>query len=320
MAIFTRHVVTDVSVVVCTRSDDRWSDLARAVESVERQSRRPVELVVVVDHNPALLERARARWPSAKVVPNDGAPGLSGARNTGVAHAVGDVIAFLDDDAVAAPDWLERLLEPYAQEQVLAVGGRIDADWVGGRPGWFPSEFDWVVGCTYTGAAASRQPVRNVIGANMSFRREVFEELEGFRSEIGRIGTIPAGCEETELCIRARRRWPDRTVLYEPAAVVRHRVPPARATLRYFVSRCFAEGRSKALVARLVGSGNALSTEARYTARVLPAGFGRGVADAVRRRDRGGAGRAGAIVVGLAATAGGFALGRLSPGRVGRRA
>jgi GT2 family glycosyltransferase len=312
------QVAANVSVVVCTHSDERWDELVRAIDSVERQSHAPVELVVVVDHNLALLERARAWWPSAKVVANAGARGLSAARNTGVANASGGVIAFLDDDAVAAPDWLERLLEPYAQEQVVAVGGRVDPDWVGGRPSWFPGEFDWVVGCTYTGMPLSRRPVRNVIGANMSFRREVFEELDGFRSEIGRTGSVPAGCEETELCIRAGRRWPDGSVLYEPGAVVRHRVPPARGTLRYFVSRCFAEGRSKAVVSRLVGPGSALSAEARYTAAVLPAGVGRGLADAVRRGDRGGAARAGAIAVGLTAAAAGFVTGRLSAVRSSR--
>src|SRR5439155_542168 len=74
------------------------------------------------------------------------------ARTTGIDRADrGDVIAFLDDDAVAEPDWLETMLRAYGDGSVMAVGGRIEPLWAAGRPGWFPPEFDWVVGCTYVG-------------------------------------------------------------------------------------------------------------------------------------------------------------------------
>jgi glycosyltransferase involved in cell wall biosynthesis len=313
----------NVSVVVCTHSAARWNELACAVHSISAQSYQPVELVIVVDHNPPLLERAQARWPLATIVANASAPGLSGARNTGVAHATGRIVAFLDDDAVAAPDWLERLVESYAQDDVIGVGGRIEPNWVTGRPSWFPGEFDWVVGCTYTGMPLDRAPVRNMIGANMSFRREVLDELTGFRREVGRAGSVPSGCEETEFCIRAGQRWPDRRVLYDPDAVVYHRVPASRGTATYFVARCFAEGRSKAAVSRFVGSGSALSLEASYTLRVLPLALVRGLVDVIWHRDRSGIARTGAILVGLVATASGFVTGRLrlrpAIGWVGRR-
>src|SRR5206468_270211 len=155
-------------------------------------------------------------------------------------------IAFLDDDAVAAPNWLEAIERAFRQEAVLGVGGAVEPLWLAARPRWFPGEFDWVVGCTYRGLPRQRAPVRNLIGANMSFRRRVFEEAGGFRTELGREASIPAGCEETELCIRVRRRWPDRKLLYDPAVRVTHRVPPERGRLAYFLSRCYAEGRSKA--------------------------------------------------------------------------
>jgi GT2 family glycosyltransferase len=258
-----------VSVVVCTYTEDRFDDLSRAIDSLLGQSLPPAEVVVVVDHNPALLERVRRTWatPRLTAVGNTGPKGLSGARNTGLASAGGEVVAFLDDDAVAAPDWLACLLEPYTAPDVMAVGGKVVAAWDAGRPSYFPAEFDWVVGCSYTGMPIGRVPVRNLIGANMSFRRDVFDAVGGFVSGIGRIGTVPLGCEETELCIRARRQFPGREILYEPAAVVRHRVFPARGRLRYFFSRCAAEGTSKALVAALTGPSAALATERTYVSR-----------------------------------------------------
>src|SRR5205085_11168485 len=96
---------TDVTVVICAYTEDRWDDLVLAVESIARQSPAPRELIVVVDHNERLLARVRARYPEHRCVPNEERQGLSGARNTGVRLATGDVVAFLDDDARARSGW-----------------------------------------------------------------------------------------------------------------------------------------------------------------------------------------------------------------------
>jgi glycosyltransferase involved in cell wall biosynthesis len=306
-----------VSVVVCTYTEDRWPDLTRAIESLARQTWTPLDVVVVVDHNPALLERAERTLADVHVIGNDGPQGLSGARNSGIHACRGEIIAFLDDDAVAARDWLECLIGEYETSVVMAVGGRVEPAWDEGRPPYFPPEYDWVVGCSYRGMPTDRATVRNLIGANMSFRREVFDAIGAFESGIGRIGAIPLGCEETELCIRARQRFPEREIVYQPAALVYHRVFPGRAKLRYFFSRCSAEGRSKALVAQLTGSGDALATERTYVARALPAGIGRDMR-AVTRGELAGLARASLIITGAAVTAVGYARGRISAGRSSR--
>jgi GT2 family glycosyltransferase len=300
----------DLSVIICAYSDQRWDDLAAAVTSLRRQTTPPGEIIVVIDHNPALLERARASFPDAVVLANGARRGLSGARNSGVAVARGQIVAFLDDDATAAPDWAAQLLAGYRDPQIIGVGGMIAPLWQQPRPGWFPAEFDWVVGCTYRGTPTSAAPVRNLIGANMSFRREVFAAAGLFRGEIGRVGTHPVGCEETELCIRIGQRWPERTLLYRPEARVFHHVPPLRGRWSYFRARCYGEGISKALVRRFVGARDALSSERSYTLRTLPRGVARGLADGARG-DLHGLLRAGAIVAGLAMTTAGFVRGSL---------
>ena len=294
-----------VTVVVCVYTERRWPQIVRAVGSVLAQDRPAAQVVVVVDHNPALLERVRATFPELTVVASTGPRGLSAARNTGLARAIGEIVAFLDDDAEAEPDWLARLLPHYQDERVLAVGGHAVPAWEEERPRWLPPEFDWVVGCSFTGQPTEVAPVRNVIGCNMSFRRSVLERTAGFDPALGRVGRTPVGCEETELCIRVRRLEPEGMVLYEPAAQVRHRVTVDRATWRYFRQRCFSEGRSKAVVARLVGSDAGLATERAYTRRTLPAGVRRGLRQ-VRAGDRGGLLRSGAIVAGLLVTAAGY--------------
>lgn len=299
------------SVIVCAFSDARWDALCAAVASIDAQSHPAHQAIVVIDHNPGLLARARARFTGATVIENSGRPGLSGARNSGIKAATGEVVAFLDDDAVADPGWLEALARGFADPRVLGAGGAVDPLWAAGRPAWFPAEFDWVVGCAHNGMPTGRTAVRNVIGANMAFRAEALRALDGFREGIGRVGAVPLGCEETDLCIRARQRWPSAEVLYDPAARVEHLVPPDRGSLRYFLSRCRAEGRSKALLARFVGAADGLSDERAYTARTLPRGVLRGLRDALHG-DLAGLRRAGAIVLGLATTTLGYASGRLA--------
>ena len=273
---------------------------------------------MVVDHEPALARRLAAEHPGLTVVENPGRPGLSDARNAGVTVATGDVVAFLDDDAAAAPDWLSRLLAPYADSRVLGVGGRVLPRWDRARPRWFPAELDWVVGCTYAGHP-DEGPVRNVIGANMSFRRSVLLAAGGFDARVGRTGAVPSGCEETELCIRITQRFRDGVIWYAPEAVVAHRVRAERATVRYLRARCRAEGRSKARVRALVGGHDGLSSERSYLLRTLPRATTADLRILLAERDLAAAGRCIARAGGVLESGTGFLRGRrpvpaLAPG------
>ena len=294
-----------ISVLICAYTLERLEVIAEAIESIRSQTVAAHEIVLVIDHSPELEAVCKERWPEIAVVPNREQQGLSGARNTGVAECSGEVVAFLDDDAVAAPDWLQRLGDAYADPRVMGAGGAIHPAWAEGKPSWFPAEFDWVVGCTHSGMPQERSPVRNLVGANMSFRREALAEVGGFRHELGRIGTIPAGCEETDLCIRVGERWPEGQILYDPAASVDHHVPAARGKLSYFTSRCRGEGQSKAILSGLVGSQSGLEAERAYVRRTLPLGFLRGLGETLRGRPNGAA-RSAMLVVGLLTTTRGY--------------
>lgn len=295
-----------VSVVICAHTMDRLADLRAAVASVIEQSRPPDELIVVIDHNPQLLAAvADLDCETVRVVPNAGPKGLSGARNTGTEGATGDVVAYLDDDAVADEKWLECLTAPYDDPDVVAVGGWAEPNWDTEEPGWFPPEFAWVVGCSHRGLPTTLAEVRNVIGCNMSFRRTAVLDAGGFEVGLGRTADRPLGCEETELCIRVRQSDPSVRILIEPRATIRHRVPESRTSWRYFVSRCRAEGNSKAHVSRLVGSGDGLSSERAYVASVLPRALLRALIR-LPRSPAANATRMLAIVGGLVATGGGY--------------
>jgi GT2 family glycosyltransferase len=299
----------DVSVVVCTHDASRRRYLSAVLASLERLPVPAREVIVVVDHNEPLYADLVRELPGVSVVQNSNERGLGGARNSGWQHATGAIVAFIDDDVVVTEGWLDGLLDAY-DDNVAGVGGRIEPLWEAPRPAWFPGEFLWVVGCSYTGLPEERTPVRNMFGCNMSFRRTHLEALGGFR--------LGYGCDETELCIRLRQRWPEQRVVYTPEALIHHVVPASRTRFRYFSSRCFFEGGSKAVVAALVGR-DGLASETRYTRVTLPRGVARGLADVATRRRPGGLARSGAIVSGLATTAAGYAVGRLSLDRQARR-
>lgn len=299
-----------ISVVICAFTERRMAHLCAAIRSVQQQTLPSQAIIVVIDHNPELFQRVRAQFPDIEVIASTEPRGLSGARNCGVAHATSDIVAFLDDDAEADPAWLAQIQAAFTDPQVMGVGGRVMPQWASAAPAWFPREFLWVVGCSYQGLPTAPRAIRNPIGANMAFRREVFQIIGGFRTEIGRVGTLPLGCEETELSIRAHQQWPDHTILYLPDAVVRHHVPQGRARWRYYASRCYAEGVSKAAVARLVGAQPSLASERAYTTRTLPAGVARGLGDTLRG-DLSGIARAWAIMLGLCLTVWGYLRGSL---------
>lgn len=300
-----------LSVVVCCYSQARWDLLQKAIASLRNQVRPIDEFILVVDHNDLLFERLRGSSVDATVVANDGQQGLSHARNTGVRHATSDIVAFLDDDVEASPNWSHQLMQPYLDLGVLGVGGRVVPRFESERPRWLPPELDWVVGCTYVGHRSSRGPVRNFIGANMSFRRSVFDAIAGFRSDLGRTESEPAGCEETELCIRATRELGGE-MFYEPDAIVHHFVPDTRATREYLHARCYAEGRSKATIAQIVGRERGLASERSYLTRVLPRAIGRELSGAFFVRRRGAFGRIRTIIEAVAFTTTGYIRARFT--------
>lgn len=317
-----------VSVVLCTYADQRYGDFVAAVRSVLDQTYDPVELVVVVDGNETVCERAREEFgrlgdPSTEtdssvemaggdctvgdepagdddqsvgggtgetgegtgemggktdtvvtIHCNEENRGLSYSRSRGVEEASGDVIAFLDDDAVASPDWVAQLVAAYEQTDAIAVGGRMVPDWVAGRPSHLPEEFLWLVGANYENRLEPWTEVRNTLGSNLSIRREVFAEVGTFDEQVGLSGTSQLQAEETELCLRMHEAF-GRGVLYNPDAVVAHKVYAFRTRPSWLVRRAFWQGYSKRAIESLgsEGPGEAESDYLRHLA--FEAGPGR---------------------------------------------
>ncbi len=326
LATVTQAIRNSVSVVVPAWSWDRRDELALCLRAIERQTLAPTEAIVVIDHNPQLLEWTRSSFPGVAATPNRHERGVVGARNTGVELASGEIVVLTDDDTEAEPTWIERLASCFEDPNVVGVTGELTPNWAGPEPRWFPPEFYWVFGCSYTGLPTEVAPVRNPIAANMAVRNRQLREIGGFRQgvaprEIRYRGVVIAGghaLEDTELGIRIGQRWPEMSWLYQPHATVRHTVTPEQATLGYLLRRSFEEGSSKVELARAVGSQEGLSSERRYISVILPRGVARGFRDSLRG-DPSGLLRAGAIAIGVLASGLGFLLGNLARLRWPRR-
>jgi O-antigen/teichoic acid export membrane protein len=304
-----------VAVVICCYDEIRWDSILRAIATSRDQYPTPDEVVVVVDHNAALesrLVRAVASLspvPPVRIIANTGQQGLSGARNTGLEATSCEIVCFLDDDARAEEGWLAALVAPIRSgEHVIGAGGWVIPDFETRRPAWFPPTFDWVVGCSYEGLPDDGMQLRNPIGASMAMKRSVALAAGGFSTEVGRVGTRPTGCEETELSIRMTAMTGG-IFRHARTSRVHHLVPESRVRVRYFLRRCFAEGQSKAQVSEAVGSTSGLASERRHLS-VLGRSVWRDASG--RGAGRGGGARATMTLVGFAAASLGYTSGRAS--------
>ena len=236
-----------VSVVVCTYAHKRYDDFVEGVESVLEQTYEPLEVVLVVDGNDDVFELVQADFGDREDVVthcNSENRGVSSSRTRGAELASGDVVAFIDDDAIADPDWISELVDVYESTGALAVGGRMTGEWVPGRPWYLPEEFYWLVGVTYPGFADDGAEVRNTFESNISFRRDVFLELGGFDPELGPTAETYSHSEGAEIGARLQAKY-GRGVIYTSDAVVRHKVFEHRIQLWWLFQRAFEQGVSK---------------------------------------------------------------------------
>lgn len=298
-----------VTVIVCAFTKDRWELLVGALRSLVDQELPPIEVILCIDHNPELYEMSSAEFPVAfsdapwplRIVENRFTTRLGGARTTAAEIAVGEILAFLDDDAFAESTWLRRLVEPYRDPAIVAVGGAPLARYESERPRWIPFECNWIFGCAYRGMPKRRAPIEHLIGANMSVRRDVLMSWGGFQSD---------NHDDMDLSLRAAHEFGAAAVLFEPDAVVHHFVPRSRLTWSYFWRRCYHVNKGKVAAYRGLGPASSLAAEIRFVRRSLSRAIlseGRALASG----DLYAPVRYGALVVAIALAGAGAVVGRL---------
>lgn len=264
----------DLSVVVCTR--DRPAMLQACLDSLARQARPPGQVVVVDNSASRSAAPVAADRPGVTYV-HEPRPGLSIARNAGVAAAQGRLVAFTDDDVELPPSWTGEIVRGFTDPQVDAVSGlvlpaRLDTpaqrafelDLGGFTQRYAPLRFD--ASFLKATRAIGPQVWRIGAGANMAFRRSVFANLGGFDE---RLGAGASGCsEDSEYWYRILAAGG--VCLYEPRAYVFHHHRADWAGLRRQY-RAYMKGHVSALVAQ--GDRYGPSGDVRRIFRQLPAYF-----------------------------------------------
>jgi glycosyltransferase involved in cell wall biosynthesis len=247
-----------ISAIICTHN--RHTYLGAAIDSLLVQDFPDDFEVVVVDNASSdfagpdsLISRTRqvveARLPNRHLkYVWEPELGLSVARNTGARVAESEILAYLDDDAIAESNWLRVLHAAYQNNQKLAVaGGKVNLLWPEGvcPPNWLSpglaqnlGAYDLGETCVYVTAAGLTPR-----GVNYSIRRTFLEQIGGFDVKLGRVGKKLLSNEElraTELALELG--W---QVVYLPEAVVFHNVAPSRLNKAWFVERGWWQGISE---------------------------------------------------------------------------
>lgn len=254
-----------ISVVVTTYSLQRLKDVKELVDSLSVQTYPNIELVFVGENRRDLCDEigsyAHARKiRNVTVLFNDGQPGASAARNLAITRAQGDVIAFLDDCVVAAPNWAEEVVKTYAErDDILGVAGAAEPHWEEPSMGWLPQDLHWLVSCTSFLEFHGKHESAHGATVNVSYRKEAFAVAGVFspslgpkRSLYGRRPRWQEGSEDQEFSRRVGRAS-GKAILFNPAVKVRRKVYKHQLALRFVAQRAQATGWSRHMLQRFYG-------------------------------------------------------------------
>ncbi len=234
-----------VSIVVCTYRRPR--ELARLLPGLAAQRLEGVPAceLIVVDNSPE-GGVAEPVWtaPFPLRIVHEPRPGLSCARNTGVAEARFGVVAFLDDDVALEPQWLAALFRTFADPGVAIVAGRVLPRFPGASPRWLDARALSDLSCLDLGDAVLAVEADQVIGANFAVRREAVLAVGGFDSRLGRYGRNLLSGDETRIA-RAVAATGGRLV-YAPDAWVWHCIAEERLSRLWHLKRAYWGGRTAA--------------------------------------------------------------------------
>ncbi len=269
-----------ISIIVPCYTMERLRDITELLDSVQAQTYKKVETLIVAERSTELASSIsnyvqEKDYGNIKVLYNQGDWGSYAARNLGIEQAQGDVLAFIDDDALLFPDWAEETARNYAEDDsVVGLTGPILPLWEYDSMSWFPRELYWIFSCTYWDWSEKKE-VRNGYGTNISFLRGAFDACGLFKNrlEVGEWGKSDwqrPGAKETEFSVRVTQKTGKR-IVYNPNIRVKHKVYRYRLSTGFIAKRAYWEGYAKAWLNRWSRSSNrrVLATEYELLRRIF---------------------------------------------------
>lgn len=238
------------SIIICTFN--RCDALGRLLDSLMRLSVPPTTAweVLIVDNNSAdatksVAESFAANYPNRVRYIFESTPGKSFALNTGIQEARGEVLAFTDDDVTCDPKWLTELIDTLKTFDCSGVGGKIIPVWNVAKPSWFEEIGPYRLSPAIVSFDLGERPGPITIaplGANIAFKKEVFQRHGRFRTDLGLTAQDRIGGEDTEFCRRLIKAG--EKLYYAPAAIIYHPVEKSRTEKSYFEAWYFSRGKA----------------------------------------------------------------------------
>ncbi|HVW74327.1 MAG TPA: glycosyltransferase [Rhizomicrobium sp.] len=244
------------TVAICTH--DRLPDVRRCLAGLVSQAKAEGLAVLVVDSGSSPecatgLSALANRW-DIQILRCD-EPGVSKARNVAATAAKTEWIIYLDDDALPAPDWAERIVQSLRECPADAgmIGGMIRPKWPDGSdPAKITERWKLLLSCTDRPGRGLVPDKYNICGANLAVRQSALAFAGGFPTNLGRIGTKLLSGEEAYLI--AWFRWHNISVLYDDRFVVDHYIANERMNPRWAAQRAYWEGYSYLRILRALGA------------------------------------------------------------------
>ena len=271
----TAMTLTKISIIVPCYTMERLRDVTELLDSVKSQTYSNIETLIVAERLPELASSIKGYvqekgYSNVQVLYNYNQDewGSYSSRNLGIEQAQGDILAFIDDDALLFPDWAEETVRSYAEDgSVIGFTGPILPLWEHDSMAWFPKELYWIFSCTYWDWTEKTE-VRNGYGTNISFLREAFDSCDAFRSSLGvekgwgKSDWQRPGAKETEFSLRVTQKTGKR-IVYNPNIRVKHKVYRYRLAASFIAKRAYWEGYAKAWLNKWGRSSNrkVLATE-----------------------------------------------------------
>jgi glycosyltransferase involved in cell wall biosynthesis len=241
-----------ISAIICTFNRAKY--LRKAIQSLVEQTLDVGRYEILVVDNRSTDDTKRVVTEEFSHIANlryfyEPIQGLSQARNTGWQNATGEYVAYLDDDAIASSQWLERILEVFetVTPKPGAVGGKIEPIWEAPRPSWLSDRL--AGGLTILDVSETPIVLKNnqwLAGANIAYPKQILKAMNGFDVNLGRKGSKLLSCEESLLhdCLKNNGYQ----LYYHPTVAVRHHIPSSRLVKDWHLKRQYWNGISVSIV------------------------------------------------------------------------
>jgi glycosyltransferase involved in cell wall biosynthesis len=261
-----------LSIVASAYSFDRYNDLIDLLNGIKEQTYKEGEAIIVIDQNKELYGKISEyillnNLHGIKLVFNSENRGLSYSRNIGVTHATGDIIAFIDDDAIPYPEWAEEILNTFNDDEIGAVTGDVIPLWEYKEMSWFPKELHWMISCSYIMTPHKKEEVERGFGTNMAFRKDLLYKVGMFDTNLGIKINNWVGGEDTDMFLSIKEIG--KKVIFNPDAKVLHKVYAYRIGTKNIIKRAFNGGMSVAIMKNIRLYNIKRSTEHNYLKKIF---------------------------------------------------